>query len=140
MGPTILMMEEETPNGGTVLLVDDDDGVRRLAQRVLARGGYRVLEARSGAEALDTARAHDGPIHLMMLDVLMPGMTGNQLSHHLLETRPGTPVLVTSGSPEDPAVRFGMAGNGRAFLPKPFSPADLLDAVARILAHAPVTG
>ena len=135
-----LMMEDDAPARATVLLVDDDDGVRRLARRVLARGGYAVLEARSGAEALDAARAHDGPIHLVMLDVLMPGMTGNQLSHHLLEARPGTPVLVTSGSPDDPAVRFGMVGNGRAFLPKPFSPADLLAAVARMLSDAPVQG
>ena len=133
------MSESGSPPRGTVLLVDDDDGVRRLARRILERSAYRVIACSSGPEALEAARDHDGVIDLMLLDVLMPGMTGNQASHHLLEERPGTPVLCMSGSPEDPAVVYGMAGNGRDFIPKPFTPAELMAAVDRILsapAHA----
>lgn len=106
---------------GTILVVDDDDGVRRISRRMLERAGFEVLEAATGPEALDVAASHEGPIDLMVLDVLMPGMTGNQASYHLRDLRPGVPILCISGHPEDEAVRYGMAGHGAAFLQKPFT-------------------
>lgn len=117
-----------------MLVVDDDAAIRRVARRSLERRGYTVVEAASGLEALEVAAEHDGPIDLMLLDVMMPGMTGNQASHHLRDLRPGVPVLCISGHPEQDVVRFGMAGNGAAFLQKPFSPDQLVAAVAALLA------
>ena len=118
---------------GTILVVDDDDGVRRISRRMLERAGFDVLEAATGPEALDVAANHEGPIDLMVLDVLMPGMTGNQASHHLRDLRPGVPILCISGHPENEAVRYGMAGHGAVFLQKPFTFDQLAAAVQGLL-------
>lgn len=119
--------------GATILVVDDDDGVRRISRRMLERAGYDVIEAATGPEALDVAANHEGPIDLMVVDVLMPGMTGNQASHHLRELRPGVPILCISGHPEDEAVRYGVAGRGAAFLQKPFTFDQLAEAVRSLM-------
>lgn len=117
---------------GTILVVDDDDGVRRVTRRTLERRGYLVVEAASGPEALDVASEFDGPIDLVIMDIMMPGMTGNQASYHLAEIRPGTPLLCVSGRPDASEVRFGVAARA-AFLPKPFTPDQLARAVEKVL-------
>lgn len=123
---------------GTVLVVDDDDGVRRVAVRALQRAGYTVVQAASGPEALEVARDHEGAIDLIVLDVMMPGMTGNQAAHHLGDLRPGVPVLCISGHPHEDAVKYGIAGR-TAFLQKPFTPDQLAAAAATLLGGAPAT-
>lgn len=117
----------------TILVVDDDDGVRRISRRMLERYGYQVLEAATGPEALDVAASHEGAIDLMVVDVLMPGMTGNQASHHLRDLRPGVPILCISGHPENEVVRYGIAGHGTAFLQKPFTYEQLAGAVQALI-------
>ena len=131
------MSSPVTQARATVLLADDDAAVRRIARRILEQAGYQVLLARGGREALQVARAHAGPVHLLITDVLMPGLTGNQTHHHLQELRPGVPALCISGYPDEEAVRHGLVGNGTAFLQKPFTSAALLEAVERILADPP---
>jgi PAS domain S-box-containing protein len=116
----------------TVLLVEDTDAVRRLARRVLERGHYRVLEAATPEEGLRIATTHDGPIHLLLTDVIMPGMNGPLLAERFLECRPGTPVIFMSGYAENSA-DVGPLAAGACLLQKPFGPAHLLEAVRRQL-------
>ncbi|HEX6534734.1 MAG TPA: PAS domain-containing protein [Gemmatimonadaceae bacterium] len=125
------------PSGNeTVLLVEDDEMLRPLVRRVLEKQGFRVLEARHGAEALRAAAAHRGPLHLLITDVVMPEMGGRELAQRIAVTRPGTPVLYISGYTDDAVLRQGMLESGSAFLQKPFTPADLLARAREILAGA----
>ena len=119
------------PRGGTetVLLVEDDESVRRLSRRVLERGGYTVIEANEGAHALRLAEAHEGPIHLVITDVVMPGMSGREVAERIASVRPGAEVLFTSGYTDDAIVHHGVLDDGMAFLQKPFDPYTLLQAV-----------
>ncbi len=111
----------------TLLLVEDEDAVRSAVRNWLEQVGYRVLEASGGEDALHLAAAHDGPIHLMLTDVMMPGMTGWRLTEELARTRDPIPVIYMSGYP-NPAHPFDQA-DGPAFLQKPFTPRTLLTAV-----------
>ena len=105
----------------TVLLVEDEEVVRNLARRILRDGGYRVIEAGSGEEALHLAGEHAGRIDLLLTDVVMPGMNGRELADRLVEIRPGTRVVFMSGYTEDVILQRGVSGE-RAFLAKPFTP------------------
>ncbi len=118
----------------TILLVDDDDSVRRVVRRLLDREGYRVLEATDGMEALAASRLFPGPIHLLLTDVVLPGMSGGQLARHLAEERPGVRVLCMSGRPRDAMVRHGVVAAGIELLEKPFDPVLLPPLVRRLLA------
>lgn len=122
-----------TGGSETVLLAEDEDAVRLLAKRVLTRSGYRVLAARGGSEALELAEQHEGDIHLLLTDVVMPGMSGRELAQRLLPQRPGIRLLYTSGYTEDAIVRHGVSGQETAFLPKPFAPASLTQKVRGVL-------
>jgi PAS domain S-box-containing protein len=111
----------------TVLLVEDDSSVRRSAQRVLSEGGYRVLQAANGAEALKICRNHKGDIHLLLADVVMPGMSGRQVAQHVRALRPGLRVLYTTGYAQasagdrveaEPMVVFRKPFTGSALLHK----------------------
>jgi PAS domain S-box-containing protein len=113
--------------GRTVLVVEDSEGVRNLVVRVLSRRGHEVLQARDAAEALALAARSAGPIHLLVSDVVMPGMTGRQLADRFLEVRPGTAVLFMSGYTENAIVHQGVLDPGVDFLAKPFT----LDALVR---------
>ncbi|HUE88232.1 MAG TPA: ATP-binding protein [Vicinamibacterales bacterium] len=121
-------------HGGTqtILLAEDDGAVRRLARDVLTNQGYTVLDARDGDEALEIARQYGGPIHLLIADVVMPGLSGRELSEQLNLARPGSPVLYTSGYTENLMVRAGFE-QGLTLLAKPFLPADLLRKVDEVL-------
>jgi PAS domain S-box-containing protein len=112
--------------GESVLLVEDDENVRAVTRRALEEGGYRVLEAADGVHALALLTATDGPIGLVLSDVVMPGMSGRDLAERVAELRPGTPVLFTSGYTDGEIVRRGLLDPGAAFIQKPFGPAAIV--------------
>jgi len=87
------------PGMETILLVDDDESVRALVRDSFKQQGYTVLEARFNSEALLIARRHDGPIHLTVVDVMMPGINGRELAYMLTSSRPNMKVLYISGYP-----------------------------------------
>jgi len=104
----------------TILLVEDEEMVRLVASSRLRAKGYQLLEAANGQEALVLAAAHQGPIHLLFTDVVMPQMGGVELAARLAQTRPDTRVLYTSGYTQDPVVHQGAGGAEDIFLPKPY--------------------
>ena len=117
----------------TVVLVEDDASVRQFATLVLARRGYRVLGFRDGDAALDALDAELGPMHLLVTDVIMPGMNGRVLAERMTERLPALRVLFTSGYTENVIVHHGVLNAGLDFLPKPYSGAALLRKVREIL-------
>jgi two-component system cell cycle sensor histidine kinase/response regulator CckA len=120
----------------TVLVAEDDGAVRRLTRDILTKHGYTVLDARDGDEALALARRHAGAIHLLIADVVMPGLSGRELAERLMVDRPAIRVLYTSGYSENMMVRAGFerVESELPLLTKPFLPADLLRRVAQTLA------
>lgn len=120
----------------TILLVEDEEGVRRLACRILMRQGYRVIEAGDGREALEIASRSETSIDLLVTDLIMPRMSGRELALRVHQHRPTLKVLFMSGYTNDEVLRRDLLDPGVAFLPKPFAPRDLLDAVhAALAAH-----
>ena len=111
----------------TVLLVEDESDLRELAGEVLAARGYAVLQAGAPAEALQLAERHAGPIHLLVTDVVMPGMSGRELADRLLRAYPALRVLFMSGYTDTAIVHHAVLDPGTPFLHKPFTP----DALAR---------
>ena len=122
----------------TILLVEDEDVLRGLLAKFLRLYGYTVLEARHGGEALLTCERHQGPIHLMVTDVVMPQMSGRELADRLTPLRPEMKVLYMSGYTEDALVQHGVADLSVAFLQKPFKPIELARRVHAVL-HPPVS-
>jgi two-component system cell cycle sensor histidine kinase/response regulator CckA len=104
----------------TVLVVEDQDSVRKLTVQMLRRHGYRTLEAAQGDEALQLAGSYDGPIHLLLTDVVMPHMTGRELAERLTQVRPATKVLYMSGYAEDVIASRGLLEPGLRHIAKPF--------------------
>jgi PAS domain S-box-containing protein len=127
--------ERERPHSGTVLLVEDAVPVRTLASRVLSDAGYTVLEAGSGAEALEVA-AHAGPIDLLLTDVVMPGMDGTELARRLRAQRPHVPVVFMSGYTGEEVDRRLAIEESAFFLQKPVPPDELLRGVREALEAA----
>jgi PAS domain S-box-containing protein len=121
------------PGTETLLLAEDEDSVRALAGHVLRKNGYTVLEACNGADALRVARQHEGPIHLLVTDVVMPGCGGRELADRLTSIRPETQVLFLSGYTDDAVVRHGVYAAEVAFLQKPFRVDALLRKVREVL-------
>ncbi len=117
----------------TVLVVEDEDLVRQVVRRMLERNGYQVLEAARGQEALRLSEDHPGPIHLVLTDVVMPGMNGRETATALLARRPEVRVLYMSGHTENAIVHHGMLETGLAFIQKPFKYEDLMAKVREIL-------
>jgi two-component system cell cycle sensor histidine kinase/response regulator CckA len=117
----------------TVLLVEDDAGVRALARGVLKSGGYTLLEASNGVEALRVAEQHDDTIHLLVSDVVMSGMSGRQLGVHLVAMHPTVKTLYMSGYADSTIVHDSILEPGLAFLQKPFMPDALLRKVREVL-------
>jgi two-component system cell cycle sensor histidine kinase/response regulator CckA len=117
----------------TVLLVEDEESVRQLVRETLEARGYRVLEAENGQAGLTVAQQHQDPIHLIITDVVMPGMSGHQLVQQLLQLRPDLKVLYLSGYTEDVFAGNGIADNSKAFLQKPFTLQSLSRKVREVL-------
>jgi signal transduction histidine kinase len=118
----------------TILLVEDAELVRNLARQVLEGAGYRVLEAASAEAAIDLCEQINGDrIDLLLTDVIMPGMSGNDMSRILLKKQPGMPVLYMSGYTDDAIVQHGVLEAGINFLQKPFTPGALASKVREVL-------
>ncbi|MGH7569278.1 MAG: ATP-binding protein [Gemmatimonadales bacterium] len=117
----------------TILLAEDDDLLRPLTRGILERLGYTVLAAANPRVALVRANEHEGSIHLLVADVVMPGESGRQLARRLAELRPEARVLYVSGYTDDAIVRHGMLEPGLNYLQKPFTPAALARKVREVL-------
>ncbi|HET9958363.1 MAG TPA: ATP-binding protein, partial [Polyangiaceae bacterium] len=128
-----LPMAEAPKTDETLLVCDDDDDVRRLVVEVLRMRGGTVLEARNGLEALELLAPHSKELKLLITDVVMPHMSGVELSRHFRQRCPGLPVLYLSGYTEDYGLLQGALAPGEHFLAKPFMPGDLTRAAANIL-------
>jgi signal transduction histidine kinase/CheY-like chemotaxis protein len=121
---------------GTVLFAEDDDLVREVIVGMLEDGGYRVLRAADGAEGLRLCQEHDGPIDVLLTDVLMPRVAGPELAQGVARLRPGTPVVYLSGYTASRLGEDGILQPDVAFLQKPVSQDDLMDALAKAIATA----
>jgi signal transduction histidine kinase len=117
----------------TILLAEDEPALRALTRHVLQLHGYKVLEAENGTAALRAAEGYDGPIHLLVTDVVMPAMSGRQLAEALVVLRPEMRVLYLSGYTDDAVVRHGVLHAETAFLQKPFTPSGLAHKVRKVL-------
>ena len=118
----------QSPSGSeTVLVVEDEAPVRKLAREFLENSGYTVLEAEDPVEAIKLSDRHQGPIHLMVTDVVMPKMSGHELAQQMASVRPEMKVLYVSGYTDDALGQYGVLTQDSFFLQKPFS----LDTLAR---------
>jgi PAS domain S-box-containing protein len=118
----------------TVLLAEDEPSLRALIRTILESYGYCVLESGGAEEALELAKRHEGPIHILLTDVVLPDMDGTHLAARIAELRPETKVLCTSGYTGDTMARRGLLAEGARFLQKPFAPATLAATLREMLA------
>src|SRR5205823_7418515 len=121
------------PGTETILLVEDEANLRYLARQYLEKQGYKVIEAADGAVAVQIAVAHESVIHLLLTDVIMPGMNGRELAQRITEIRPNVKVLYMSGYTENVIGRNGTLDAGIRLLQKPFNLRDLKDKVREVL-------
>ena len=119
----------------TILVVEDQPEIRRVMRRALEAEGYLLLEATSGEEAVELAREHDAPLQLLLTDVLLPGMNGHELAERLSRNGDSLAVLFTSGFTRTELSDQRVEIAPDAFLPKPFGPRALTDAVAEALSR-----
>jgi CheY-like chemotaxis protein len=143
--PRVEETAEETPAGPatlraqrgteTVLLVEDEEALRELIQTVLTEQGYDVLPSLDPQHAEQIADRFDGEIHLLLTDVVMPGMSGRELAGRVSARRPEIRVLYMSGYTDNVISSGGMLERGLAFLQKPFSPATLVRKLREVLNH-----
>src|SRR5580765_8336295 len=125
------------PGTETILLVEDEANLRYLARQYLEKQGYRVIEAADGAVAMQIAVAHEGIIHLLLTDVIMPGMNGRELAQRICEIRPNVKVLYMSGYTENVIGHNGTLDAGVRLLQKPFNLRDLNSKVREVLDATP---
>jgi two-component system, cell cycle sensor histidine kinase and response regulator CckA len=126
-----------TQAGATVLVVDDEPAVRAIAARSLEHGGFHVLQAPDGADALELINRH-GPPHLVLTDLMMPGIGGAELARRLRERWPELPILFMSGYSAEELRRQGAIGSEGELIQKPFMPDGLVGSVAAALSRAAV--
>jgi signal transduction histidine kinase len=119
--------------GETILVVEDDPSLRRLVRHVLEAGGYEVIMAEDGEEALRLSAEHAEPIHLMLTDVVLPGISGPDLADRLTALRPGLKIVFTSGYTDDAVIRHGKLEQGTAFVQKPAASSTLLRRIGELL-------
>ncbi|MGH9714374.1 MAG: PAS domain S-box protein [Candidatus Acidiferrales bacterium] len=126
---------QSLPRGSeTVLLVEDEKGVRELAREYLEMSGYTVIAAENGYTALELAAMHAGQIHLLMTDVVMPGISGRELAERITQIRPGIKILYMSGYTDQAVVHHGILESDAVLLQKPFTAAALASKLREILA------
>jgi two-component system, cell cycle sensor histidine kinase and response regulator CckA len=116
-----------------ILVVDDDATVLNLCKLILSRGGYRVLEARSGQEAIRIVQTAGQPVRLALLDVIMPGMNGIELARQLQSTNPATPVLLMSGYSVNEVRKVAGGDHPYRLIWKPFKADSLLRMVQSVM-------
>jgi two-component system cell cycle sensor histidine kinase/response regulator CckA len=126
-------VEEDLQGTESILLAEDEDTVRRLARDVLEMYGYRVLEAPNGGAAFLICERHKEPIHLLVTDVIMPEMSGPELTDRLIRLRPEMKVLYMSGYTDNAIVHRGVLDEGTNFIQKPFTPNALARRVREVL-------
>jgi PAS domain S-box-containing protein len=127
------LLPHPSPGTETVLLAEDEEMVRRLAREILSGNGYKVLEAGNGREALLLSEAHRGEIHLLLTDVVMPKMSGRELTERIRPLRPDLRILFMSGYTDDAILRHGVLEDGIPFLQKPFTAEELARKVREVL-------
>jgi CheY-like chemotaxis protein len=127
--------ETATPSKGweTILLVEDEASLRAITREILEEHGYRVVQAADASEAMGISDRHPEPIHLLVTDVVMPGLNGRQLADSLLALRPSLSVLFMSGYTDDVIAHRGVLDPGTLFLSKPFTTQALLRRVREAL-------
>jgi PAS domain S-box-containing protein len=125
----------EPARGGeeTILLAEDEESLRLIVREMLQEAGYTVLDAKDPEGALRVARDHPGPIHLVVTDVVMPGISGRELAESLEARRPGIAVLYMSGYTDEAIAHQGVLAEGVQFLEKPFTTESLLRKVRLVL-------
>jgi two-component system cell cycle sensor histidine kinase/response regulator CckA len=127
-------VEEGLPCGNeTILIVDDNHEVRKVTGRILSMQGYRVLEASNPNIAFSTCSQHEGPIHLLITDVVMPEMNGPQLVKHLISQHPEMKALYMSGYVKNFISYQGILGKGADYIQKPFTVNELAKKVREVL-------
>lgn len=133
--PDVVVGDFESLAGSeTVLVVDDNDALRELVRKSLQSYGYTVLAAGNAREAVAVCERHQGAVHLLLSDVVMPGPSGRELADRLSTQYPGIKVLYMSGHTDDAILRHGVVSGGTAFLQKPFTPDTLARKVRSQLA------
>jgi PAS domain S-box-containing protein len=126
--------KEELPHGNeTILIVEDEGEVRKLISKMLERQGYAILETSNGDEALLACERRKGPIHLMLVDVIMPGMSGSELAKALNPLYPEIKILYMSGYTDEAIVRHGVLEKGVNYIQKPFTLEGLARKVREVL-------
>jgi signal transduction histidine kinase len=117
----------------TLLLVEDEPAVREVAHRILTRNGYQVIVAANGSQALDLAKTRKGEIHLLLTDVIMPGISGKDLAAKILADRPSIRIIYMSGYASTVLATQGALDPTITLLEKPFTEATLLNKIDRVL-------
>jgi PAS domain S-box-containing protein len=117
----------------TVLVVEDDESLRELVREILERQGYTVLAPNRPQDAQSLSLQQQGPVQLLLTDVVMPGISGREVAREISRHRPNIKVLFMSGYTPNSIVQHGVLEDGLAFLPKPFTPAVLLAKVREVL-------
>ncbi|HMK76072.1 MAG TPA: PAS domain S-box protein [Thermodesulfobacteriota bacterium] len=125
--------EEVSRGCETILLVEDEESVRRLTVEILKRQGYEVLEASCGDDALVLSKGHKEPIHIMLTDVVMPGMSGRELANQLKPFHPKMKVLYMSGYTDNTIINHGILNEGINYIQKPFTVDGLTKRVREVL-------
>ena len=133
LSPTDAPAPRHIGGSETILLVEDAEDVRDLARDILGLMGYNLMTASNPVEALQVSQDHSGVIHLLLTDVIMPGMSGRQLADRLVADRPGLKVLFMSGYTDNAIVHHGVLDPGTAFVQKPFTPGSLSRKVREVL-------
>ncbi len=132
------VLKEKVPRGDeTILIVEDEEEVRRLARKILEDQGYRILETFNGDDALLACERSEGPIHLALVDVVMPGMSGSELACVLKPLCPETKILYMSGYTDNAIVRHGVLEKGINYIQKPFTMEGLAGKVREVLDQSP---
>jgi CheY-like chemotaxis protein len=120
---------------GTILVAEDEPALRGLVKATLEQSGYDVVEAADGYDAMRIVEQHAGEIHLLLTDVIMPLMNGQELASRMKAIRPGVQILYMSGYTDDVLAFHGITSPDVAFIQKPFTPSELIARVAAMFTH-----